>query len=390
MKINNSATAFERIPLSSSAKGLQWGLLGVAGFSLTVPLTRLTAQHDQTSSLFVGAGRAVLASALALIALLLSQQSWPQPKQWLRLAVAGSGIVVGFPLLTSYALRVAPASHGAVVIALLPATTALVTVIRTKQRLRKTFWIWCGIGAACAVGFAAVRGGRFDAPQSSDLLLFLAVLAAAVGYTEGGLLAGELGAWQPVCWALMITAPLTVPLTIFALCHNGLPSFGSTGWVAFTYLGLISMFLAFFAWYRGLATGPMVTVGQVQLVQPVLSIIWAATLLGEHLDWTTVLGGSCVIVATVATVRTKLNGQAPREGAQNAAPDGVSKYRHSRSRMGKLSPTWPARPAAGLDPAIAAHSHAASATPQCCEKAEPLNVPASHPHYVAGYPASCQ
>lgn len=284
----------------------------MAGFSLTVPLTRLTAQHDQSSSLFVGSGRAVLASGLALIALLLSRPSWPRPRQWLRLAVVGSGIVVGFPLLTSYALKLSPASHGAVVIALLPAATAVVTVIRTKELLGSNFWIWCAVGAACAMGFAAVRGGKFDAPQSSDLLLLLAVLTAAIGYTEGGLLASEIGTWQTVCWALIVTAPLTVALTVFALSHNGLPDFGITGWISFTYLGLISMFLAFFAWYRGLAAGPMVTVSQVQLAQPVLSIGWAAALLGECLDWTTLLGGGCVIVATVQTIRTRLGGQTRR------------------------------------------------------------------------------
>ena len=49
----------------------------------------------------------------------------------------------------------------------------------------------------------------------------------------------------------------------------------------FAYLAVVSMFLGFFAWYRGLAIGPMAQVSQVQLVQPVMSIAWAALLLHE-------------------------------------------------------------------------------------------------------------
>jgi len=294
--------------LPHSRAGLVWGLLGVLAFSFTVPFTRVAV--GGLSPLFIGSGRAVIAAALAITALALTRQRFPNGSQWVRLAVVAGGIVIGFPLLTSYALTTAPASHGAVVIALLPAATAVMAVIRGKERPPVSFWVMAAIGAIVAIGFAALQGGGLAHLTSPDLLLFAAVLAAAIGYAEGGLLARELGAWQTVSWALVIASPLMLGLTLTAVAQQ--PSNGTPiEWAAFAYLAVVSMFLGFFAWYRGLAIGPMAQVSQVQLTQPVLSILWAALLLHEQLTWTTVLGGITVILCAGIAVRTRLNRPTP-------------------------------------------------------------------------------
>ena len=75
--------------------------------------------------------------------------------------------------------------------------------------------------------------------------------------------------------------------------------------LAFAYLGVVSMFLGFFAWYRGLAIGPMTTVSQVQLAQPVFGIAWAALLLGERIGLQTIAGGLAVIACAALAVRTR-------------------------------------------------------------------------------------
>lgn len=285
--------------------GLGWGLLGVVAFSFTVPFTRVAA-HDGLSPLFIGSGRAVVAATLAAIALAVTRQSRPSGGQWLRLAVVASGVVVGFPLLTSYALTQSPASHGAVVIGLLPAATAVMAVLRGKERVTARFWLSAALGAAAVVAFAALQNGGLGSLHRADLLLFGAVLAAAVGYAEGGLLARELGSWQTVSWALLLAAPLMLVLTTVAVAQEP-PQGTAAQWLAFTYLSVVSMYLGFFAWYRGLAIGPMTTVSQVQLVQPVLSITWATLLLSEHLTWTTAVGGLVVILCARTAVRTRLH-----------------------------------------------------------------------------------
>jgi drug/metabolite transporter (DMT)-like permease len=291
-------------PLATRRSGLWWGFLGVAAFSFTVPFTRIVVGHGAMSPLFVGAGRAVIAAALAGIALAATRQHLPRGAQWLRLAVIAGGVVAGFPFLTSYALTTAPASHGAVVLARLPAATAVAAVIRGRERPPLLFWLAAMLGAVAAAGFALVQGGGLDGLRWSDLLLFAAVGAAAIGYAEGGLLARELGAWQTISWALVLAAPLMILLTGIALAGHP-PTATAAEWAAFGYLGVVSMFLGFFAWYRGLAIGPMTQVSQVQLSQPVMTICWAALLLGERITWATIVGGAVVIAFALLAVRIR-------------------------------------------------------------------------------------
>ncbi|WP_306638550.1 DMT family transporter [Pseudarthrobacter siccitolerans] len=304
MRDNSSATLLERtVILPSKASGIWLGLVGVVAFSFTVPFTKVAVAS--LSPLFIGSGRAVVAAVLAGSALALTRQRFPRGVQWARLAVVAAGVVVGFPLLTSFALTAAPASHGAVVIALLPAATATAAVLRGRERPPLAFWLVTAAGALAAVAFASLHSGGFGQPHWADVLLLGAVMAAAIGYAEGGLLAREVGAWQTVSWALVLAAPLMVLLTAVSIAQQP-PTAAPMQWLAFGYLGVVSMFLGFFAWYRGLAIGPIASVSQIQLVQPVLTICWAALLLGESLTWPTALGALAVILCAGAAVRVRL------------------------------------------------------------------------------------
>lgn len=307
MSLNGTATLFSAPPLLRSRAGLRWGLAGVAAFSLTVPLTRLTVDGGHLSALFVGSGRAVVAAILAAAALWITGQPRPRGRQWAQLAVVAGGVVVGFPLLTSFALTSAPASHGAVVIAVLPAATAVIAVLRTGDRPPGRFWVAAGAGAIASVGFAAIHSGGLAGLHRADLLLFAAVTACAVGYAEGAVLSRALGSWQTISWALVLVAPLMALLSGIAVVRSP-PSGTVADWGAFAYLAVVSMFLGFFAWYRGLAIGPTPQVSQVQLAQPVLSLLWAALLLGEHIGWSTVLGGVAVIGCALLAVRARHRG----------------------------------------------------------------------------------
>lgn len=290
--------------MSASRFGLLWGFVGVLGFSLTLPLTRIAVEG--LSPLFIGAGRAVVAALLAALVLGVTRQRRPRGSQWWRLGLVGAGVVAGFPLLTSYALTTASASHGAVVIALLPAATAVFAVIRGHERPPLPFWIFAALGAVAALVFASLQADGFGAPVWTDLLFFAAVIAAALGYSEGALLSRELGAWQTISWALVLAAPVMAVLTVIAWVQQP-PDATGVEWASFAYLAAISMFLAFFAWYRGLAIGPVARVSQVQLVQPVMTLAWAALLLGEELTVPLLLGGLVVILCAALAVRVRLS-----------------------------------------------------------------------------------
>ena len=285
--------------------GLLWGLVGVVAFSFTVPFTRIAVAG--LDPVFVGCARAVVAAALAAIALAVGGARRPTTRQWLRLVPVVVGVVAGFPILTSMALRDAGAGHSAIVIGLLPAATAVLAVCRTPERPARRFWVGAALGVVATVAFTVVGQGGVSAPGITDVYLLAAVGLAAVGYAQGGVMARELGSWQTICWALVLAAP---GMAVGTLVVSGgqMPHATLGQWAAFGYLAAVSMLLGFFAWYRGLAIGPMTSVSQVQLVQPVLTVVWAVLLLGEQPTAALVIGGAAVIGCAAFTVRSRIAG----------------------------------------------------------------------------------
>ena len=291
------------MPSGSAARGLLFGFLGVLIFSFTLPMTRIAVA--ELAPLFISNGRAVVAGALAIAVLAITRQRLPRGWQWARLGVVAGGVIFGFPLFTSFALQTVPSAHGAVVIGLLPAATAVVAVIRGRERPSLGFWIASGAGVLSVILFVALAGGGLEGLRPGDLLLLGAVVTAAIGYAEGALLSREIGSWQTICWALVLALPLTTTITALQVAP-GWPVAGAPAWIAFAYMAVFSMFLGFFAWYRGLGIGPIARVSQIQLVQPVLTIVWSALLIGEQLDWLVWVGVLVVIACAAAAVRSRV------------------------------------------------------------------------------------
>ena len=277
--------------------GFIFGFLGVLGFSVTLPATKAAiVDLDPT---VVGLGRALLAALLAGLVLAVKRERLPSKAELRGLAVVAAGVIVGFPWFSALALEHVDSAHGAVLTGLMPIATALGGVILAGERPSPAFWGVSLLGLGAVLLFAASMGG--GAPQLADLLLLAAVASAGIGYAEGGRLARELGGWQVICWALLIAAPVIAGPVWLAAAEHGL-SASPAAWLGFAYVSVVSMFLGFFAWYRGLALGGIARVGQLSLAQPVLTLVWSALLLGESIGTSTILAAAAVI-ATVAAGR---------------------------------------------------------------------------------------
>lgn len=292
-------------------QGLWLGLLGIVIFSVTLPMTRLavgTPDAPQMSGFFIAMGRAVVAAALSGAFLLLNRAPLPRREDWLPLAITAGGVVFGFPLFTSIAMRYVEAMHASVIVGVLPLATAAVGALLHRQRPSVGFWICAALGSALVAVFAVMNGGGAASAtplgatttppisvNSADLLLMAAMLCAAVGYGYGARLSQRMQAEHVICWALVMCLPITLPLAAYSWPSAPLRS---SAWWGFAYVGVFSMWLGFFAWYRGLALGGTVRVSQVQLVQPFLSMLVAVPLLGEKLDAVTV-GFGVAVIATV-------------------------------------------------------------------------------------------
>ncbi|KQT12584.1 DMT family transporter [Ramlibacter sp. Leaf400] len=279
-------------------RGLWLGLLGVTIFAMTLPMTRLavgTPDAPQMSGVFIALGRAVVAAALSAAFLLATRAPLPRRQDWPALAITSAGVVFGFPLLTSIAMRYVQAVHASVIVGLLPLATAAMGAWLHRQRPSAGFWLCAALGSVLVVGFALLKGGSGTGLHAADLLLLAAIACAAVGYAWGARLSQRMRAEHVICWALVISLPLTLPLAWWSAPRTPMPS---SAWWGFGYVAVFSMWLGFFAWYRGLAMGGTVRVSQVQLVQPFLSMVFAVPLLGETLDATT-LAFALAVIATV-------------------------------------------------------------------------------------------
>ena len=288
-------------------RGLWLGFVGVVIFAATLPMTKIAVGSiaaPQLSPWFISFGRAAAAGVFSAIYLLVQRSQGelivPAGRQWALLFMTACGVVVGFPLFMSLALQYVPSTHGAVVTGLLPLATAVLAALWFRQRPSVGFWLAAVAGTLLVLAFMGFRSadsaGHFSL-HLADVFLLIAMAAGAFGYIGGAQLTPALGAERVICWVLVMSLPLTLPMTWLNLPANP-ERINLASWGAFAYVAVFSMWVGFFAWYRGLALGGAVRVSQVQLVQPFISLLFAVPLLGEKLDMLT-LGFAVAVIATV-------------------------------------------------------------------------------------------
>jgi len=270
------------------------GFIGVAIFAGSLPATRAAvADFDPT---FLTCARATIAALLALALLLLLRQPRPKAADVPSLALTALGVVIGFPLLTALALRHVTSAHSIIFVGLLPLCTAVFAVLRGGERPRPAFWLFSALGSAFVVGYALMGG--VEASLQGDLLMLSAIVVCGLGYAEGARLSRTLGGWQVISWALVLSLPVMLLVTVLtmpaSLSHARMPA-----WIGLGYVSLFSMLIGFVFWYRGLAQGGIAAVGQLQLFQPFMGLGLAALLLHETVSWTmlVVTLGAVVCVA---------------------------------------------------------------------------------------------
>ena len=286
--------------LTQETKGMWLGFIGVLMFSLTLPFTRIAVA--ELSPYFVTFGRSLLGGICALMLFTYTRPKLPTKNQLLRLCVIALGVVYGFPLFVSLAMQTLPSAHGGIVLGVLPLATAVVGAIRFKERPSLAFWATAILGSVLVIAYAALNGSGGLAPE--DGLLFVAIASAAIGYSEGGKLSEEMGSVEVISWALVLTLPINLFFTYIFL-DFGIHSVSTPAIASFIYVSLVSMYIGFFFWYRGLALGGVARVGQVQLLQPFLTLVGAYWLLDEPITAMNVGFAVSVLAVVVLGKKTR-------------------------------------------------------------------------------------
>lgn len=290
---------------SVDVSGYLYGLLGIVGFGLTLPATRAAVAH--LNPIVVGLGRSLVAALLAGMLLAVTRQPFPQTRHLRALMLVGAGAVIGFPVLTTLAMQHVDASHGAVVLGLLPLFTALFGSLVGNERPSRAFWVTTLAGTVVVVWFLLFQArGAF---KSYDVMLLAGAISAAMSYAVGAQLAKEIGAWQVISWALLLATPaLIVPVGI-SLRDSGFHPTGPS-LAGFLYVSGVSMLLAYVAWYKGLVLVGTAKAGLLQLLQPFVTIAASAALLHEHVSGLTVAVAGAVALVVFIGQRTRTRARA--------------------------------------------------------------------------------
>ncbi|MFD8757042.1 DMT family transporter [Kitasatospora sp. NPDC059577] len=301
MTTQDSATPLLAIaPKRGAASGTTLAALGVASFSLSFPATAwsLTGFGPWTTTGL----RGVLAGALAALYLLAVGARLPQRQHRPALLVVSGGCVLGFPLLTTLALRTSSTAHSAVVIGVLPLATAVAAALRTGRRPSRAFWTAALAGAAAVLAFTLLQShGR---PSVADLYLFVGLLVCAAGYAEGGRLSRDLPGAQVIAWAVLVALPVMLLTSAFGLATEPL-RVGPKALVGLAYVAAVSQFGGFVLWYRGMAAIGVPRASQLQLGQPLLTLVWSVLLLGEELPAAAPVTAVVVLVCIAVTQRAR-------------------------------------------------------------------------------------
>jgi drug/metabolite transporter (DMT)-like permease len=284
--------------MNKTTSGWICGFLGMLIFSGSLPATR--AAVASFDPLFLTLARASIASILALALLLAFKENRPAKEDILSLVIVASGVVIGFPLLTAFALQTVTSAHSTVFIGLLPLATAIFGVLRGGESPRPVFWIFSGLGSALVAGYALTQGG--GGSGFADILMFIAIILCGLAYAEGAKLSRKLGGWQVISWALVLSLPLMAPLTIYTMPASFV-GIEQSAWIGLAYISLFSMLIGFIFWYRGLAQGGIAAVGQLQLLQPFFGLVLAAGLLEETVSWSMVTVTGAVVLCVAGAKR---------------------------------------------------------------------------------------
>ncbi|MDS7935348.1 DMT family transporter [Acinetobacter sp. V91_7] len=267
------------------------GFIGVAIFAGSLPATRVAVMGFEPG--FLTAARAAIAGILGLILILVLKQKKPAKQDWPPLAIVAIGVVIGFPLFTALALQYMNAAHSIVFVSLLPLATAIFAVLRGGEKPNQFFWIFAVLGSAVVFAYMFFISGDTSL-GIGDFYMLMAIIFCGFGYAEGGVLSRKIGGWQVICWALILSLPFMLFLTIFYM-PTSFQNISASAVVGLVYVSLFSMLIGFFFWYKGLAQGGIAAISQLQLLQPLMGLAIAAALLHEHVSWS-------MLVVTAATL----------------------------------------------------------------------------------------
>ncbi len=265
--------------------GVLLGVVAVSCFAMTLPMTRYLFLLDLTVW-DVAVGRSLIGALFALVLLIVTRQKLPQKKFLPKLLLVGIAAAFGFNLLITYGTHSVPASNGGVILAANGISAALFARILSPERPSLKFWVTSLAGFVLIIVFSYLSNGSVNVLQVyyGELALLGAVLMAGISHALGAVLAREMGSWQVICWAMVMTLPLLIPLSFIVMDFNAIEYLSAWGWFHMMFLGVVNSCFVFFMWYHAMILGGISKTTQLQLSKPFITFFVAVIWLSEPFD----------------------------------------------------------------------------------------------------------
>ncbi len=210
-------------------------------------------------------------------------------------AAAVIGIVINQTAFM-YATTYATATTISLILATIPAFTAIAASIAGHERIGRRHWL--GISIAGAGVFLVLQGGGARLDLTSLRGDLLALVAAASWGVYAVMIRPLLGRYSPnlISTAVLVAAlPMMAVICLPQVLAQDYGVISGGGWAALGYSLVFSLVLSNITWFGAIHRGGASRAAAVLPLQPFLGALFAFVLLGETLTPLQVVGGGVVV-----------------------------------------------------------------------------------------------
>jgi drug/metabolite transporter (DMT)-like permease len=251
--------------------------------------------------------------ALVLFALV---RELPPRRAWPQLALMGFLGVFVHQMLQAYGLTLTSATNSGWLIGLTPLWSAVLSAIVLRERF--STWKIIGLAGGFAGAMLVVTRGDFSPavfgrPSTlGDLLIFISTINWAIYSVVGHPTIRSLGPRRATSGAMLFGAAMLTPFFLAQRGWTELPRMTSTTLGALLFLAIGCSALGYLFWYGALERVEVSRVAALLYLEPLVTFLAAALMLGERVSGTVIAGGLLVLVSVViaqyapAAVRTSI------------------------------------------------------------------------------------
>lgn len=251
--------------------------------------------------IMTGLLRAILAGPVAIICALALRLPIPADgRSRLLLAISGVASFAIWPVLLTVGVGMTTATHAGLIIALIPVVTGVFASIVDRVRPRAVWFLGSSVAIVGTAILILSRNDSSGAPASilGDLLVFVGVIACAIGYIAGAKITPVVGTWVTTFWGIALAAIMLVPVAALVVGRTIWATVGVSSWLAMFYLAFFGTIGGYVGWYWALGRGGITRISSWQLAQPAITVSLAALILGEPITLQLVIIATMIIAAT--------------------------------------------------------------------------------------------